>query len=64
VPHDFESYSQEEFEKELERCDVVLAFQKQLSQELGHAVTLSEVEDIVYGLSGTVESRTEELRRK
>jgi hypothetical protein len=57
-------YSPEEYQRDLAHSDVVLAYQKELTAQLGHPVTFGEAEDVAYGLDGTTESRTEELRQK
>ena len=57
-------YTQEEYERDLDHSDVVLAYQKGVTLQLGHPVTLTEAEDVAYGLDGTTESRIEELRQK
>jgi hypothetical protein len=57
-------YTQEEYERDLAHSDVVLAYQKKLTGQLGRPVTLAEAEDVAYGWTGTTESRTAELRRK
>jgi len=61
---DYNPYSQEEYERDLAHSDVVLAYQKKLTEQLGHPVTITEAEDVAYGLTGTTESRTEDLRQK
>lgn len=57
-------YTQEEYERDLAHSDVVSYYQRKLTKQLGHQVTLSEAEDVAYALDGTIESRTEELRQK
>lgn len=61
---DDNQYTQEEYERDLAHSDVVSAYQKRLSEQLGHPVTFGEAEDVAYGLDGTTESRIEELRQK
>jgi hypothetical protein len=57
-------YSQEEYERDMAHLDVVSAYQKRLSEQLGHPVTFGEAEDVAYGLFGSDESKIEELRKK
>jgi hypothetical protein len=57
-------YTQEEYEKDLAHSDVVSYYQRKLTKQLGHQVTLSEAEDVAYALDGTIESKTELLRQK
>jgi hypothetical protein len=57
-------YTREEYEKDLVHCDVVLAYQKELTNKLGRPVTFGEAEYVAYGWEGTTASRTEELRQK
>jgi hypothetical protein len=57
-------YTQEGYERDFAHSDVVLAYQKKLTEQLGHPMTLSEAEDVAYGWTGTTESRTEDLRKK
>ena len=62
--HDDNQYSQEEYDRDLAHSDVVVAHQKKLTEQLGQPVTITEAEDVPYGLTGTTESRTEDLRQK
>jgi hypothetical protein len=57
-------YTQEEYERDLAHSDVVLAYRKKLTEQLGHAVTLDEAEDVAYGWIGTTGSWTEDLRQE
>jgi hypothetical protein len=57
-------YTQEEYERDLAHSDVALAYQKNLKEQLGHPVTLTEAEDVAYGLTETDVSEIEELRQK
>ena len=57
-------YTQEEYERDLAHFDVVSAYQKRLSEQLGHPVTFGEAEDVAYGLFSSEESKIEKLRQK
>lgn len=57
-------YTQEEYERDMVDLDVVSAYQKKLTEQLGHPVTMEEAQNVVHGETGTTESRTEELRQK
>jgi hypothetical protein len=57
-------YTQEEYERDLAHSDAVLVYQRKLTEQLGHPVTLTEAEDVAYEWTGTTESRTAELRQK
>lgn len=46
-------YTQEEYEKDLAHSDVVSYYQRKLTKQLGHQVTLSEAEYVAYALDGT-----------
>ena len=44
-------YTQEEYEKDLIHADVLMGYQKMLTERLGRSVTLDEAEDVAYGWS-------------
>jgi hypothetical protein len=51
-------YTQEEYERDLAHSDAVLVYQRKLTEQLGHPVTLTEAEDVAYEWTGTTESRS------
>jgi hypothetical protein len=59
-----QEYTQEDYERDMVDLDVVSAYQKKLTEQLGHPVTMAEAQNVVHGETGTAESRTEELRQK
>ena len=56
--------AEKHFERDLVHSDVVRAYQRQVSRQFGHPVTLADTEGLAKGILGTEESRIENLRQK
>jgi hypothetical protein len=60
----YQIYTKEDYEKDLIHSDVLICYQKMLTEKIGYPVTLSDAEEVAYGWGGTSESRTEQIRQK